>query len=345
MADEPRQDSGSIRTVIILGAAGYLGGALCRFFHGLPGHRVIAVARNAPAHGDFEDCIVADVFADEWAARVMTSGALVLINCAFDFKVIGAGDATNRFAGFARNLAALAGSPSTRLVNISTMSAYAGCRTDYGREKLVVENIFSKLGGSSVRPGLIGSWRRPGAAFANLIAIVAQSKVIPVLAAPGSGFYLCDLEAVVLGIYLLAGMTLNKPHVVSFCYRDRPKLGALLRSIEQRIGVRRIKLPLPWRFAYGLLLVKERLIGKSKVRADSVLDFAYPNPNPLRRDAFARIIASFRSELEALSGPAFVPDNFYYLEGPRSRAAAARCRLKATMPADIFGALGRLRDA
>jgi nucleoside-diphosphate-sugar epimerase len=344
MADEPQQKSTLRRTVVILGASGYLGGVLCRFFHGLSGERVIAVARSEPRHRAFDESIIADVFADDWVTRIKPSRSLLLINCAFDFKSVGSGDAKEKFASFARNLAALSRTGAAGLINISTMSAYAGCRTEYGREKLMVEEIFAGLGGVNIRPGLIVSWQFPGAAFANLIEIVEHAKVVPILVAAGSGFYVCELEAVVLGVYLLAGMNLRKSHTISFCFHQRRKLGDLLRAIESRGGVRRIKLPLPWRVAYGLLLVKESLVGKSKVRADSVLDFAYPNPAPKRREAYARMIAAFRVRLEALGGASPSTDNFYFLEGPCGDRPID-CRLSAAVPSEILVALSRLSDA
>jgi hypothetical protein len=47
-------------------------------------------------------------------------------------------------------------------------------------------------------------------------------------------------------------------------------LRELLRRIEGRLSLSRLHVPLPWLIAYGLVLAKERLTGRSKVRADSV---------------------------------------------------------------------------
>ena len=54
-------------------------------------------------------------------------------------------------------------------------------------------------------------------------------------------------------------MKIEKPHTLSFCYRNRIKLGEVLRSIEERNHRRSIKVPVPWRVAYLMLLVKEAL--------------------------------------------------------------------------------------
>lgn len=345
MNDDSSSRPGTVRTVVILGAGGYLGGALCQFFHALPSHRVVAVSRGKLNHPFFDKHVMADVFADDWAGQVTSEFPIVLINCAFDFKGIESRSGAGKFASFERNIARLAAAPAARLINISTMSAFPACRTDYGREKMLIESQFNRLGGVNIRPGLIVSWRRPGAAFQNLIGIATGSKIVPILAARGSGFYTCDLEAVVLGIYLAAGMKLNKPHTLSFCYRERIKLGDVLRRIEARRGVRSLKVPVPWQVAYVMLLVKERLIGRSKVRADSILDFAHPNPQAFGRTMFARMVAYYRGDLEKLPSATSTAGDFYFLEGPPRGVGRSPCRMAEKLTPEVFAALGRLADA
>jgi nucleoside-diphosphate-sugar epimerase len=325
----------TIRTVVITGAGGYLGSALCRFFHGMPLYRVLAVSRSQPGHRHYDSHVLADVFAQDWASQV-ASGPVILINCAFEFAAVGKAEPALRYAVFARNLAILGRSPEARLINVSTMSAFPGCRTDYGREKLFIEALFRERGGTSVRPGLIVSWRQPGAAFLSLIETVRRAKVIPLLTARRSGFYLADLEAVILAIYLLTQLRLNKPHTLSFCYRERLGLRELLRRIEGRHSLSRLHIPLPWPLAYVLVLARERLVGRAKVRADSVLDFAYPAKSAFGRAFFARLVAGFGSELEADPQHA----GFYALERSSKRAP---CRSGAR-PSHIDSAIARLRE-
>jgi len=322
---------------MVLGAGGYLGSALCRYFHHLSGYRVLAVFRREPSHLLFDQSLTADAFADDWAATIPSDMPVILINCAFDFAAVGEASHAAKYATFERNLAALCAKAPTRLINISSMSAHAGCRTDYGTEKMLVEALFARHGGISVRPGLIASWRWPGAAFLNLITITKASRIVPILWARGSGFHFCDLEAVVLGIHRVADMRLNKPHVASFCYHDRLRLGAIVTTIAHRNGLSRLKVPVPWWIAYLLLRVKEKLIGKSKVRADSIVDFAYSNPKAERRGFFARLVGSHRAALEAIS-QTDTDAGFYHLE-PHRRAAAT------PLAADVAGRLRGLPDA
>lgn len=334
------------RRIVILGANGYLGSSLCRFLHGLRGYSVTAVFRGRPGHQFFHDCLVADAFKSHWAEQLAMPAPFALINCAFEFAGIGEGELSAKYAILERNLTKLRALGTEKLINISTTSAYPGCRTDYGREKLFVEALFNKYEGLNVRPGMIASWRNPGAAMRRLIELTRSAKFVPLLLARDSGFYFCDLEAVVLGLFLLLGLRLNKPHTLSFCYRDRIKLGSIVRLIERRYGISRPKLPVPWAAPYMLLRIKEALFGKSKIRADSVLDFAYPARHAPGRELFARLVGDYRGELEALSAAERVPSGFYFLEGSSVQREAARsCRLKRTVGTEPLAALSRLADA
>ncbi len=343
-ADAPQSATPS-RQIVILGAGGYLGGSLCHVFHALGRDRVVAVSRREPGHRHLASHLVADVFAEEWARHIADDLPVLLINCAFDFGTVGIEQLEDKYAVFDRNIAALAKRPGTRLINISTTSAYPGCPTDYGREKLYVEDLFTKHGGLNVRPGLVVSWRNAGAGFLRLLDTVRSSKLIPVLAARGSGFPTCDLEAFLLGIVVLAGMRINKPRTLTFCYRNRLKLAAVLQMIEGHLGVARIKFPVPWFAVYLALRGKEALIGKSKIRADSVLDFAHPLTRPLGRSAFARLIVQFRAELEALPRGQGIASGFYGLESMSAASARKSCRLSARLTPKTFEVLGRLSDA
>ena len=335
----------SPRRIIILGAGGYLGAALCEFFHANPAYSVTAVSRHAPGHRFFSEHIVADVFSDSWAARVSSPPPFALINCAFDFAAVGEGDVAAKYVGLASNLQSMKTAGPIRLINISSASAYPGCRTDYGREKLYVETLFERLGGISVRPGLIASWRRPGTAMLRLIDITRNSKFFPLLVARGAGFYMCDLEAVLLGLFILLNIRLNKSHTLSFCYRKRLTLGQIERLIEKRYRIRRPRIPVPWLAAYVPLMIKEKLVGKSKIRADSVIDFAYPANSAFGRSAFASIVAAYREELQAAARSADGVDGFYFLEGPQEGAhPTGLCRLKRSLGQEPIAALRQLAN-
>ena len=61
-----------------------------------------------------------------------------------------------------------------RIIFVSTLSAFPGCPSMYGRAKLDVEEHVRSLGGVAVRPGLV--WGRPGGSlYARLAALADRS--------------------------------------------------------------------------------------------------------------------------------------------------------------------------
>lgn len=70
-----------------------------------------------------------------------------------------------------------------RIIFISTISAFEGCRSAYGRSKLEVERITQQAGGIVLRPGLVYG-PTPGGVFRAIRNQVRQSRIIPLI---GSG--------------------------------------------------------------------------------------------------------------------------------------------------------------
>jgi nucleoside-diphosphate-sugar epimerase len=84
------------------------------------------------------------------------AGANAFIHCAWDLQVSSWADiervnANGSIAWF--DAAARAG--VKKLIFISSVSAYTGCRSMYGRSKLAVEAAVTRLGGVNVRPGIV----------------------------------------------------------------------------------------------------------------------------------------------------------------------------------------------
>lgn len=275
--------------LIVLGAGGYLGGEIASRFYGRPGFHVIGVFRTPPRRPSCDEVVVRDAFAHDLRDLVAAHGRVVLINAAFDFGDLHRGFTAAHYASLETALHQIASRPGGTCINISSMSAFGGCRSDYGRAKLQVEALFARHRGINVRPGLVVSWQRPGSAFLRLLDIARSSPIVPVLTAGNDGFFICDLDLLIAGIETLIGMRVNKSHTLSFCYTRRIRLAALLRLIAARLRRRLILIPVPWRLAYWMILAKEQMTGKAKIRADSIIDFAFPAVVAPRRRFYARL--------------------------------------------------------
>src|SRR5262249_44792122 len=100
--------------------------------------------------------------------RVPEAAALArleaLVHCAYDFSVAG-WDAVNRrnVEGSVALIRAASQAGVGEIAFISSISAFSGCKSDYGRGKLAVEQAVLNAGGAVVRPGLIyGDAQRRG---------------------------------------------------------------------------------------------------------------------------------------------------------------------------------------
>jgi nucleoside-diphosphate-sugar epimerase len=311
-------------TLIVLGAGGYLGREITRHFHGRRGFRVVGVFRRRPFTAPCDEIVVRDAFASDLRDLVPDQGRVILLNAAFGFGKVGKGKLDEKHPFLEAAVLAVMKTPSGTCINISSMSAFPNCSSAYGEEKLFVEKLFSRHRGINIRPGLVVSWERPGAAFQRLLDIVGKHRVVPVLTAAGDGFFICDLDLLILGIEKIVGMSLKKSHTISFCYARRIRLVDLLRMIGSRLTRRPILVPVPWRMAYWMVLMKERIAGTTKIRADSILDFAFPATFAPHRQFYARLACDFWARQHSHSPADSGQAEFSSLEPTRRGALTAQ---------------------
>ena len=174
-------------------------------------------------------------------------GADALIHCAYDFQPHG--EPTVREANVEGSLklfeaARQAGVP--RRVFVSSIAAFEGCRSVYGRCKLEVEQAVLRDGGIVVRPGLIhGDTQSRG-----MLGTLARVSGLPLLPMIGGGrfvFYLAHVDDVVR---LLAEAVVNvdtwRGRILVAAHPQAWTLLQLLRELGRRQGRGRLSL-LCWR--------------------------------------------------------------------------------------------------
>ena len=141
--------------VAVTGARGYLGRRTVRTLQRM-GHEPILLSRH-PATGDITPHLYFDLTeTNPTSSDFAHYGTEALIHCAWDFRPRDAlrmrqvnVEGSWRLFDFATR------GGVRKIVNISTMSAFCGCRSDYGKSKLLVEREVSARGGTSLRSGLI----------------------------------------------------------------------------------------------------------------------------------------------------------------------------------------------
>lgn len=161
---------------------------------------------------------------------------------------------------------------AARVVFVSSLAAYDGTRSAYGRAKRQVEEAVAAIGGVSVRAGLIYG-RDAGGMFASLAEQVAARRVVPVLRSPGrlQLVHLDDLSALLAD---LACGTVEHAGLIAAAHPAEHGLQDVVRTIAAAQGRHVWQLPVPWRAAHAALRAAELLGRDMPFRSDSVVSLA-----------------------------------------------------------------------
>jgi len=165
-----------------------------------------------------------------------------------------------------------------RIVFVSTISAFDGARSEYGKSKLAVEQMVLAAGGTVVRPGLV--WGEcPGGMFGSLRAQVNKGGRVPVIGDGRFPQYLVhedDLAETVRRCALgeFAGRVLTAANPKLWLLRDL----ILRMASEQGTSVKLTGVP--WKLIYAALKTAETLGLKPGFRSDSVVSLVYQDPSP-----------------------------------------------------------------
>lgn len=268
-------------TCIITGAGGYVGSALARFLRGR-GLSVREMRRPLAPAGDGAQPV--DAFipfrlgerVDPEALR----GAGFLVHCAWDFRVRSREDiARVNVAGSLELLRSARAAGVGRLIFISTMSAFDGCVSSYGRSKLEVEAQSAGADLQTLRPGLV--W---GPSPGGMVGSLGKLVRLPVIPLPGLGRQkLCltheeDLGELVLG--LGQGQIPVQDRPITAAAEQALTFKRILRLLAGRAGKRPLLMPVPWRLPWLALRCLEAVGFAPRMRSDSLLSLVNQDPDP-----------------------------------------------------------------
>jgi nucleoside-diphosphate-sugar epimerase len=258
----------------VTGSNGYVGSCVKSYF-AAHGWEVVELVRlpAGPAVRTFQ--LGADI---SGAALV---GVDALVHCAYDFKPLRWRDlqAVN-VAGTAKLFEVARGAGVEKIVCLSTISAYEGCRSLYGRAKLEIERIARDHGALSIRPGLVYG-PGPGGMFGKLAQQIQKSKVVPMIGNGSQIQFLVHHEDLCAFLEkYAAGKTAELPPCLTAAHPQPWPFKQLLLEIARGLD-RQVKfVPLPWRLVW-LGLKSAELCGlRLNFRSDSLVSLMYQNPAP-----------------------------------------------------------------
>jgi NADH dehydrogenase len=258
----------------ITGTSGYVGSRVAEHLSAA-GWTVRRLGRSGgDVRFDLADPVPADAF----------GGADALVHLAYDFSCRGWQETERvNVDGSRRLFAAARAAGIEAIVCVSTVAAFPGTRSNYGRAKLEIERAAFEVGACVVRPGLV--WGpHGGAMFGALERAVNRLPVVPLPAPPGLEMFLVNEDDLA---ELLARMLESWPEasgqLVVAASEESLSFGALLRSLVSGDGRPPRVVRLPWRLAWLGLRALELVGVTPPFRSDSLVSLVAVDADPLSR--------------------------------------------------------------
>ena len=269
------QTTSNQKTCLVTGASGYLGSRVQALLV-QRGWHVIELTRQPKSGSDAKRFLLGEEIAPEIFTEVTA-----LVHCAYDFKQISWRDIHRvNVLGTEKLLRAARQAGIESIVHISSISAFDGCRSLYGRAKLKTEQIAQSLGTFVIRPGLIYG-DSPDGMFGKLVNQVEHAKVLPLFGGGSQIQYLIHEQDLTVFIADCASGKFSPPETpVTVAHEQAWTFRQILEAIARAKGEKLSFLPVPWRLVWAGIKCAERLRVPLNFRSDSLVSLIYQNPKP-----------------------------------------------------------------
>ncbi len=262
----------------VTGANGYVGSRVRDYFS-RQGWSVNNLVRQRSGGQSHLDSVI-PFSLDEGVDPARLRGIDVLVHCAYDFRTTRWEDIhRTNVLGSIRLFEAARKAGVKRIVLISTMSAFEGCASMYGRAKLEIERSVSGSDVAIVRPGLVYGHGAAGMVGA-LDRFVRVSKVAPIFGGGKQKLYLAHQKDLSRLVFALS--CVEKPPqepVVAACDAGMT-FREILQLLASRQGKRLLFVPAPWRVAWLVLRAAEAAGMRMRLRSDSLISLLNQNQHP-----------------------------------------------------------------
>ena len=280
----------------VTGANGYVGSRITEYFAS-NGWKVFAFARRpglTTASNQVHVPFQLDSRVDPAVFR--DNGIRVLIHCAYDFRPVNWVDIHRvNVEGSTRLLRSAKDGGVDKIIFLSSISAFHGCSSLYGKAKSAIERAAADVGATIIRPGLVYGDRPSGGMFGSLQRLATTSAIIPLIGSGRYKQYLVHEEDLCELLLRISDGEINLPAVPvvaadAHAWQIRDLLQVL--SAPRRPNVRFI--PLPWRVIWLGLKTSELFGITLPFRSDSVISLVRQNPDPDFSQGAAQMGCRFR---------------------------------------------------
>jgi nucleoside-diphosphate-sugar epimerase len=259
----------------ITGTNGYLGGCLKDYFSA-QGWEVVEVSRRPQAGAR----AIRHQFGQRLAPQAFT-GVDVLIHCAYDFTPVRWEQIRSVNVEGTRELFRSARADGVgKIICISTISAFPGCKSLYGKAKLEIETIALDHRALIIRPGLIYG-DKPAGMFGKLVGQVRGLPMVPLIGGGAQIQYLLHQADLAKFLEQHARQPSEIfPHILTAAHEYPWRFKELLQAIGTRLNKTPKFVPVPWHPVWLLLKTLETCGLRLNFRSDSLLSLMHQNPFP-----------------------------------------------------------------
>lgn len=266
------------RVCAVTGANGYIGGVVTDCLR-REGWKVLALVRPERAARTSDESIVP--FSLEGGVdpeRLKNVDALV--HCAYDFRQLHWQDIHRvNVEGALRALDAASAAGIPKMIFVSSIAAFEGCHSLYGKAKLEIETRALKAGAGVIRPGLVYG-KRAGGLFGTLQRIVARSSLVPLINHGEQTTCLAHEEDVGHLISTLLRRSSLPARPISAGSEKRKTFRQLLEAIGEVNGKKLVFVPIPSKCMLLGLRMTEAAGLRPGFTSDNLISFLNPNPRP-----------------------------------------------------------------
>jgi nucleoside-diphosphate-sugar epimerase len=270
------------RTCAITGAGGYVGSCVARQLASA-GWEIRALS-HSERNGRQSQFTEARFELAREPSPQLFEGVDALVHAAYDFRPTRWADIRQvNVEGSRRLFSAARRAAVGRIVLVSTVAAFPGARSMYGRAKLEIERAAIEVGAAIVRPGLV--WGPRGASILGALQrAVERLPLVPLLVPPAlelSAVHEDDLA--VLVERLLQSWPAGSGKLLVAASEATLTFGDLLRRLAASAGRRPRLVRFPWQAAWLGLRALEALGAATPFRSDSLLSLATADGDPFSR--------------------------------------------------------------
>jgi nucleoside-diphosphate-sugar epimerase len=269
-----------MKRIAITGAQGFVGSMLARRF--IEAGWVVTRFSHSASASDSD--AVSFRLGDEIQPEIFRSRNIAaLVHCAYDFKPVARREIQHvNVDGSRKVLAAAAAGGVQRIAVMSTISAFEGCRSDYGRAKLQIEAAALAAGDLVVRAGLVWADGPPsgGGMFGSLARSV-KGGLVPLVGGGRHPQYLVHVQDLWELLRRFCDGEFQNPAKPVVAAASKPwPMRELLAELARRQGAHPRFLAVPWQPVWAGLRLAEIAHVPVPYRSDSVISLVYQDPKP-----------------------------------------------------------------